>query len=1440
MAIDIKDSSDLLLMLAEALEIVSKKTGVLADANANLKKSEDAYLRAIRDGHNDLTKEIADLDRARESVNKYQKALSDTTKETNALTKIKKDLHDAEIKIAESIGKTTHEVEAANLAYQKAKSVQEELQTRLKGGLTISEKIKKAEEDLVKSIKLGTLERDKARKALVELIKEQTKEDEQLKKAKKEAEGLKGKVSELVTAFSSFKSSISGTLGPISGFIGAMGAGSISMQSVISAGLKYNQTMFNVSRTQSVAGNSGKMLSSDIDALSKTTNLSTLQFLEFADTIQKSFVGIKPSMQEIAKLSINLATQFGPSLEAQKDASSKLLSIQNKFPDLYNKINEGIKLSSDLSRGKGNTGDEAKLKSLQSELLLRMSTIGISQEQQEVVLSATTKVTEAQMELNKTQEQSQKLSQEFGNAQREMWKSLEPLILLATKAATSFFKWVGDNKEVVLTLSGIASGVGLVTSALVIARVAMLAFGAATGPIGLIIGGVTLAAIGIAKWIAGTRKEQEEMEKVRKETEAEAVVQSKINNLTSKQKEEYNKILGTQDLIGKSSEDRRKIQLETVNEVTKEKSQANLLAIEMAAVRANNEANLMIIEKMTAGYRATSDAAAQFGGVSQNALSGIIKGSKETLKENEILLKKSMNNIRAQLEGQNIQVPVSTKTETSGQAEDMLKALQIEKERATTAEKRKSIGESISQLQQDALATTQSEANVAKSMSDQQSSITKQMDEQTSKYEARLDTERKLMEAAQFGMGASISMMQKQVDLAYEMIKVLKQEDSEREKALMDTKHITSSQMERIKNARTQQEAEKIIKEETHLQGAEIHQATQYAARHQELTKKEMDQQLKIYDLTKEIREGYLDAIREMASGAGEFEKIVGTQEMGVTQLMGAVDKFSKGALNTMKTGGMQSQESTAAGVGTEVTGRYQAGGGPMMSFLGGKEQESRNQRIYGYDKSKADYEKMRNGEQTSSQVGTALGAGEDNKYIRPAQEEKNITRDGTYEAIMKAKGLFVATSSNTNVMWGQNPGVSRAGFGTNERNNTNIGWSVDRLRSIQAPPSANPDGFVRQSSSGNTLTIPTATSAPEAVPSSSITATSEAVPSSSVAASLKMPKSTMAGSLISKAIIGILSTVTGNDNTALTPYAKQSNKTENYYNELRTRQASQLKEEEAEYYKANRISSPSANISDKEIEDMTNKITNNKEKPASVIPLSKKDDYVKLMKDNVAFSAKMNSDIEVGNKYFSGDNNNQKFVVERAESKKGRHLGNLNTEEVGNLSQNMRQSLGEFKRNKGESSDKYQSRIEKNLIHQAMEGGEKPWETMSPEARKQYQAAAHQAATQKYNKSDVSESARKGMVMETMKGAAEGHYESAAAKKGMEASAEGQAQFETAQMKEQRSDITGESAIGGGAGGNGTATILVQLSDELTGVVKDVQGILVQLQQSTSSKLPG
>ena len=63
-----------------------------------------------------------------------------------------------------------------------------------------------------------------------------------------------------------------------------------------------------------------------------------MQFAELANTIQSSFLGLKPSLTSTAQLVETIGRQLGYSYEAQKKGAQSLMSIQNKFPSVYEDI----------------------------------------------------------------------------------------------------------------------------------------------------------------------------------------------------------------------------------------------------------------------------------------------------------------------------------------------------------------------------------------------------------------------------------------------------------------------------------------------------------------------------------------------------------------------------------------------------------------------------------------------------------------------------------------------------------------------------------------------------------------------------------------------------------------------------------------------------------------------------------------------------------------------------------------------------------------------------------------------------------------------------------------------------------------------------------------------------------------------------------------------
>jgi hypothetical protein len=366
------------------------------------------------------------------------------------------------------------------------------------------------------------------------------------------------------------------------------------------------------------------------------------------------------------------------------------------------------------------------------------------------------------------------------------------------------------------------------------------------------------------------------------------------------------------------------------------------------------------------------------------------------------------------------------------------------------------------------------QVDLLKSQVDLASTVSRSYNDQADKlstlndvYSRRLDMERSVQEAAQFGMGASITMMQKQISMAYDYIGIEKNR-----LGLMDQNVIAGLKLanideqsaiastEELKNAKSSSEANAIIERYAKGNSSATKQLTDYSQQYQNSNAKILEQQKKVYDLTKDIREGYLDAIREMTAGAGEFESIIGTQDMGVTQLMDKVDMFTPGALNTMRTGGRQSRAETEAGVGMDITGAYSSGG-PTLSFIDKKRQDERNARIYGYAKSEEEAKAMSKGEGRQATAGSALSAGEDGKYLRSIQEEKDIQVDAIKTAY-REMGLDRLPGTITG-------GAGTYGtFGNYERNNTGLALPTAVAFGARASAPADPSPLVRGAMGGN------------------------------------------------------------------------------------------------------------------------------------------------------------------------------------------------------------------------------------------------------------------------------------------------------------------------------------------------------------------------------------
>lgn len=229
------------------------------------------------------------------------------------------------------------------------------------------------------------------------------------------------------------------------------------------------------------------------------------------------------------------------------------------------------------------------------------------------------------------------------------------------------------------------------------------------------------------------------------------------------------------------------------------------------------------------------------------------------------------------------------------------------------------------------------------------SASARQEEDMNSVYTERLATQRQLMESAQFGFGASVAMLQQQVDLEYELMKVQQDRIKRFRQTLVQQHGLTEEQVTQLEGARNYNEAQNMITKSFGKTGDQAKALIGLSQDFQKSQSETMKHQQKIYELTKEMREGYMDSFREMSANVGEFSKIIGTQETGITQLMKTVEEATgEKKLNTMKGGVMVTEGAGGYDARKGVAGRYTVGG---AQFRGQGEWESLNQDVYGYGK---------------------------------------------------------------------------------------------------------------------------------------------------------------------------------------------------------------------------------------------------------------------------------------------------------------------------------------------------------------------------------------------------------------------------------------------------------------------------------------------------------
>ena len=874
----------------------------------------------------------------------------------------------------------------------------------------------------------------------------------------------------------------SGAKSSILAFAGAFGVAGFTLGEVVKSGMDYNRALLSMSQTQTTVGNKTENTAEAMKYVEKNTNLSQLAFAKFTQTMTKGFVGVRPSLMEIAKLSKDMAAQGIISSEDQQEAASSLASVQAQFPDLYERIRKAQSLAAKINTypNEASAADRQRLKNLNDGIYTTMQLADVSSETKASVVKSTMEMNEYQQRLAGPLKTQAEMEKKFADAKVAMYTAFQPIILKVMETMTSLADIVKDNasffgkltiaavgmKQILPVLGGLFTGLQSATKGASFLRIAALGVrGAFMGnPVGLLITGLIAAGMWATKLWDSAKKEKEEQAKVAKEAQLRADISGDLAKLTGEQLQQYKELTDQEKTESMTLEQTAELHNKSMAAIKKEADEQSNVKLQLDKALTNLKAELDILGKIEGGYQKIVDVAESFGVVNEKALKTMIALSQRGVGIANTAAKTALQTVKESIEKTfQEKIPVGIDMmEPLQQMEELGKILDRNKGKIDSTkegkQKVKDIEEEINQIAitNGTVEERNKKAAEAKYMTD--SAGQRQAENNTKKRQSALETERKNVESQQLGAVQSMRVMQKQADLEYHLKnKTLEAMENQRNTMLgMEGENgkITKEQLAQVEAAESQEDAMKIID----TLGIKSKDNQLYAAAYWghvvENTQKVQENENKIFDLTKNVREGYLSALTAMNHGAGEFSKIIGTQDMGVTQMMKSVNKFSKGAMDTLGVGGLQSKAKTAAGLGTGKTAEYSAEAGPLILGVSGQEMEARTGRL--------------------SQVGKRALANNKGAPIVGSALGLNANTAGALTDVNATTGGVPMAKNWQNIVKGGNLGEkAQTAAGKESVVAANLGLAGTAAAGVGANgPKANPAGWALPSSHGETVGV--------------------------------------------------------------------------------------------------------------------------------------------------------------------------------------------------------------------------------------------------------------------------------------------------------------------------------------------------------------------------------
>ena len=167
--------------------------------------------------------------------------------------------------------------------------------------------------------------------------------------------------------------------GGMVGLTGKLGGLTLAHSHLTEKLLEYNRTVFDSMRIGERYGDSLSDHAKALEIVSKRTAMSKQDFEELNLSVKQMSVGIPMTSKAVAELSAQLSGKFGWAADKVKKAVTDMMSVQNKLPDLFERI---TKVTNDFSQSADKGASSAKA------LRDQMMAMGSSQSDIETVMSA--------------------------------------------------------------------------------------------------------------------------------------------------------------------------------------------------------------------------------------------------------------------------------------------------------------------------------------------------------------------------------------------------------------------------------------------------------------------------------------------------------------------------------------------------------------------------------------------------------------------------------------------------------------------------------------------------------------------------------------------------------------------------------------------------------------------------------------------------------------------------------------------------------------------------------------------------------------------------------------------------------------------------------------------------------------------------------------------